>query len=321
MSVQFGYTLSSEEHGPRDLVSRAVRAEEVGFEFCSISDHFHPWTESQGHSPFVWSVLGAAAARTSAIDLVVGVTCPTVRVHPVVIAQAAATVSLLSEGRFSLGVGSGEALNEHIFGDPWPSPEHRLTMLEEAVAVMRAMWTGETVDHLGDHYRVENARLFDPPESDLPVIVSGFGATSADLAGQIGDGLWTSGPTSELIERFIEVGGSGPVYGQIHLCYGDDEDGCRKIVHEIWPNAAMPGQIAQELPTWTHFEQVAELITIEEATKSIPCGPDLDPVLDAVASYLDAGYDRVYLHQIGPDQDAFLDVWERELREAVHGLH
>ena len=320
MAISFGFTLSSEEHDPCALVEHAVRAEESGFDFCSVSDHFHPWTEAQGHSPFVWSVLGAVAQATEALELAVGVTCPTVRVHPAIVAQAAATVSLLSQGRFVLGVGSGEALNEHILGDRWPAPEVRLEMLEESVEVMRRLWTGETVDHHGSHYVVENARLFDPPEAPLPVIVSGFGDTSTDLAARIGDGLWTSGPTSELIDRYAAAGGEGPRYGQIHVCIGPDAEKSRRTVHEIWPNAAMPGQIPQELPTWTHFEQVAKLVGVEEAVDGIPCGPNAEPVVEAVQAYVEAGYDHIYLHQIGPDQEALFDLWDRELGAAVRNL-
>ena len=191
--VQYGYTLSSEEHGPRDLVANAARAEEVGFDFVSISDHFHPWVRAQGHSPFVWSVLGGIAEVTSRISVGVGVTCPTVRIHPAIAAHAAATTSLLLGDRFFLGVGTGEALNEHVLGDRWPRPEIRLAMLDEAVDIMRRLWTGETVDHRGEFYEVENARLFDPPESPVPVIVSGFGDASIDLAARIGDGYWGHG--------------------------------------------------------------------------------------------------------------------------------
>ena len=186
----YGYTLSSEEHAPEDLVANAARAEELGFDFVSISDHYHPWTQSQGHSGFVWSVLGAIAARSETIRVGVGVTCPIVRVHPAVLAQATATTARLFDGRFFWGVGTGEALNEHILGHRWPSADVRLAMLEEAIAVIRELWTGETVDHRGDFYEVENARLFDPPRHDIPVIVSGFGPKAADLAARIGDGYW-----------------------------------------------------------------------------------------------------------------------------------
>ena len=178
----FGYTLSSEEHGPRDLVRQARRAEEVGFDFLSISDHFHPWVSAQGHSPFVWSVLGAIAQATDRVPVGVGVTCPIQRMHPAVLAQAAATTSLLFEGRFFFGVGTGEALNEHVLGHRWPPAETRRLMLAEAVHVIRQLWTGETIDHHGDFYEVENARLFDPPDQDPPLIVSGFGPNAVELA-------------------------------------------------------------------------------------------------------------------------------------------
>jgi coenzyme F420-dependent glucose-6-phosphate dehydrogenase len=315
--TRFGYTLSSEEHPPTTLVQLAERAEAAGFDFCSISDHFHPWVQAQGHSPFVWSVLGGIAARTDELDVVVGVTCPTFRTHPGIIAHAAATTSLLFDGRFSLGVGSGEALNEHIFGHRWPTPEVRLAMLEEAVDVMRRLWTGETVDHRGEVFTVENARLFDPPTEPLPVIVSGFGSAAAELAGRIGDGFFGHGTDGELVETYLAAGGTGPRYAQIHLCVGDDEARCRDTVHEIWPNAAIPGQLAQDLPTWTHFEQAAELVSPDAAVESVTIGPDPDAVLKAVDEFTGAGFDHVYFHQIGPDQDAFFAMWNDGLADAL----
>jgi len=317
--TDFGYTLSSEEHPPRDLVANAQRAEEVGFDFVSISDHFHPWVSAQGHSPFVWSVLGSIAAVTERLEVGVGVTCPTVRIHPAVLAQAAATTSLLYEGRFFFGVGTGEALNEHILGHRWPRPQVRLAMLEEAVEVMRALWSGETVDHRGDFYEVENARLFDPPVEPVPVIVSAFGDAAVKLAAQIGDGYWGHSPDQEIIARFEENGGKGPRYAQINLCWAEDAAAARRTVHEIWPNSAVPGQLSQDLPTWTHFEQAAELVDEEAATSSTPCGPDPEPVLESVHKYVDAGYDHVYFHQIGPDQAGFFRFWEAELRPALAG--
>ena len=314
-----GYTLSSEEHAPADLVANARRAEELGFDFLTVSDHFHPWVEAQGHSPFVWAVLGAVATHTERVGIAVGVTCPMVRIHPVLVAQAAATTSLLSGGRFSLGLGSGEALNEHIFGDRWPTPEVRLEMLEEAVEVIRRMWTGETVDHRGRHYTVENARLFDPPAADLPIIVSGFGPEAVELAGRIGDGLWSQA-SEELVGRFEQSGGTGPRYAQLNVCVGDDEAACRRTVHEIWPNGAVPGQLSQDLPTFTHFEQAAELVDVETATDGLVHGPDVEGLVRQAKEYLDNGFDHVHFHQIGPDQDAFLDVWEREGRDALAGV-
>jgi G6PDH family F420-dependent oxidoreductase len=318
--TEFGYTLSSEEHGPRELVHNARRAEELGFDFCSISDHFHPWVQAQGHSPFVWGVLGGIASATDRIELAVGVTCPIVRLHPAIVAHAAATASLLLEGRFTLGVGTGEALNEHVLGHRWPPPEVRLAMLHEAVEVMRRLWSGETVDHHGDLYTVENARLFDPPESPIPVVVSGFGQGAAALAGEIGDGLWGHGGDDTLVETFEKAGGRGPRYAQLNVCVGDDEASCRKTVHEIWPNSAIPGQLAQDLPTWTHFEQVAQLVTEDDAAESVPCGPDLEPVIAKAKEFLDTGYDHVYVHQIGPDQDALFRFWEQSLRDELASL-
>jgi coenzyme F420-dependent glucose-6-phosphate dehydrogenase len=318
--AQFGYTLSSEEHAPNDLVTHAARAEEVGFAFCSISDHYHPWVEAQGHSPFVWGVLGAVAHATSTIDVAVGVTCPTFRIHPAVVAQAAATASLLLDGRFTFGVGSGENLNEHILGHRWPNPEVRLAMLHEAVHVMRRLWSGETVDHHDDFYTVENARLFDPPSQPFPLVVSGFGKAAAELAGQIGDGYWGHGTDRSMIETYESAGGSGPRYAQAHVCVGPDVELCRKRVHEIWPNAAIPGSLAQELPTWTHFEQAAQLVSPDDAVSSVVIGNDVAGVVQQVKERLDAGFDHVYLHQIGPDQQALFDLWSSDLNDALAEL-
>jgi coenzyme F420-dependent glucose-6-phosphate dehydrogenase len=319
-SIRFGYTLSSEEHGPTDLVANAVAAEAAGFDFVSMSDHFHPWIGEQGHSPFVWAVLGAVASRTEQLDLAVGVTCPIIRIHPAIVAHAAATTSVLADGRFSLGVGSGEALNEHVLGHRWPPAEVRLARLEEAIAILRALWTGETVDHRGDFYEVENAKLFDPPEQPIPIIVSGFGPKSVELAARLGDGYWGHSPEREVIDQYRASGGQGPRYAQVNLCWAPDAAAARKTVHQIWPTAGIPGQLSQDLPTWKHFEQAAELVTEEAATKTVPCGPDVRPVVDAVQAYVDAGYDHVYLHQIGPDQDGFLRFWTDELRSAVSDL-
>ena len=316
----FGYTLSSEEHPPSALVANAVRAEELGFDFLSISDHYHPWVTAQGHSPFVWTVLGAIANATERVEVGVGVTCPTVRIHPAVIAQATATTALLFEGRFFFGVGSGEALNEHIHGDRWPTPGARLAMLAESIEVIRRLWTGDTVDHHGEHYTVENARLFDPPEVAPPIIVSGFGEASVELAAEVGDGYWGHAPDADPIERFAAAGGTGPRYAQLDVCWASDEAAARRTVHEIWPNGGIPGQLSQDLPTWTHFETAAELVSEERATETVPCGPGVAPIVAAVQEYLEAGYDHVYLHQIGPDQDGFLQFWTDELQSALRDL-
>src|SRR5690242_4541816 len=273
--LEFGYTLSSEEHPPKALVENARRAEDLGFDFVSISDHFHPWVQAQGHSPFVWSVLGAIGHATSSVGVCVGVTCPIVRAHPALIAQAAATTALLTDGRFVLGLGTGEALNEHILGHRWPIPEVRLAMLDEAVEVIRRLWSGETVDFAGEFYKVENARIFDLPPSDPPIVVSGFGTSAAELAGRIGDGYWGHSPEREVIDAYERAGGSSPLFAQLNVCWAPDVETARRTVHEIWPNGAIPGQLSQDLPTWTHFEQAAQLVDEEKATSSVPCGPDV----------------------------------------------
>ena len=303
------------------LVETAVRAEAAGFDFASISDHFHPWVSEQGHSPFVWSVLGGIAASTQRLEVGIGVSCPLVRIHPAIVAQAAATTSLLFDGRFFLGVGTGEALNEHVLGHRWPPPHVRRAMLEEAVAVMRRMFTGETVDHRGEFYDVENARLFDAPAAPVPIIVSGFGEKSAELAGRIGDGYWGNAPDRDVLDAFERAGGHGPRYAQLNVCWARNEKDARATVFRIWPNAGIPGQLSQDLPTWSHFEEAAEIVTEELATKSVPCGPDVaGPLLDSVREYVDAGYDHLYFHQIGPDQDGFLQYWQSELRDALQAL-
>jgi G6PDH family F420-dependent oxidoreductase len=319
--THFGYTLSSEEHSPRDLIEHAVRADDVGFEFASISDHYHPWVSAQGHSPFVWSVLGGIAARTGRLRVGVGVTCPILRIHPAVIAQAAATTSLLFDGRFFLGLGTGEALNEHIIGVRWPPPAVRREMLEEAVEIVRALFTGETVEHRGRHYEVDNARLFDPPATEVPLIMSGFGPDAARLAGRIGDGFWGNAPDRELLDAFVAAGGAGPRYAQLNVCWAPTEDAARKTVYETWPNTAVPGQLSQDLPTWTHFEQATQIVTEDEATESVPCGPQVvGELVESVAKYVHAGYDHLYFHQIGDDQEGFLRYWESELQPALAGI-
>lgn len=315
--MSFGYTLSSEEHAPRDLVGNAGRAEEAGFDFLSISDHFHPWVSEQGHSPFVWSVLGGIASATESIQVGVGVTCPTIRIHPAIIAQAAATTSLLFEGRFFLGLGTGEALNEHILGHRWPPAAVRRGMLEEAVPIIRAMWTGETLDHRGEFYEVENAKLFDPPAEPPPIIISGFGEDSVEMAARLGDGYWGNAPERSLLDAFRDAGGTGPRYAQLNLCWAEDAAAARETVHRIWPNGGVVGQLSQDLPTWVHFEEAAEMVSEEEATRSVPCGPDPSALVDSVRKYLDAGYDHLYFHQIGPDQEGFFRFWTDELEPVL----
>lgn len=311
--IKIGYTISSEEHGPREMVRLGAAAVEHGFDRIDLSDHFHPWIGEQGESPFVWSILGALAHVDPELRLGTGVTCPTIRIHPAIIAQAAATQSLLSGGRFWLGVGSGENLNEHILGDRWPPTDERLAMLEEAVEVMRKLWTGDQVTHVGDHYRVENARLYSAPEQPVPVYVSAFGPKAAEVAGRIGDGLVTTAPDTEAVEGFRRAGGTGPVVAAAKACWAEDEATARKTVHRIWPNSGLPGELAQELPTPAHFEQASQLVTEEAAVRSTPVGPDPEVHVEALRAYAEAGYDEVYVAQIGEEQEAFLRFYRDEV--------
>jgi G6PDH family F420-dependent oxidoreductase len=308
--MQIGYFLSSEEYSPRDLIEQAKKAEQAGFHALWISDHYHPWNDEQGHSSFVWSVIGALAQATS-LPVTTGVTCPTVRIHPAVIAQAAATSGVLHEGRFNLGVGSGEALNEHIFGDHWPEADIRLEMLEEAVEVIRTLWSGGQQSHYGLHYAVENARIYDLPEQLPKIIVSGFGPKAIKLAARIGDGFATTSPDKEGIELYRSEGGTGPVHAGTKVCFGRDEEEARKTAHRLWPNEGLPGELAQILPTPSHFEQATQLVTPDQLVT--PVGPDLDQHFDTLKEYADAGVDELYVQQIGPEQDLFFSEWAPEI--------
>lgn len=310
-----GYCLTSELHGPRELVEHAKRAEETGFEFALISDHYHPWTSDQGHSPFVWAVIGAIAQVTSKLRLGTGVTAPTIRIHPAIVAQAAATASLLLEGRFFLGVGSGENLNEHILGDRWPPAEVRQEMLEEAVEVMRELWKGDFVTHRGRHYTVENARVYDAPEGgSVPVYVAASGPKAAELSGRIGDGFIGVAPDAENIKTFDESGGKGKEkIGQVHVCWAESRGEAKKRAYELWPNAATEGESSQELPMPGHFAQLAEMVDEDDVDEVVACGPDPERHLEMIKRFEDAGYTHVYVHQIGPDQEGFFKFYEKEI--------
>ena len=313
--ARFGLTLSSEEHGPTKLVEIARAAEKAGFDFVSISDHFHPWISAQGHSPFVWSVLGALSEATDDIDVVVGVTCPTIRTHPAILAHAVATTSILFGGRFTWGVGSGENLNEHVLGDPWPPADIRLEMLEEAIEVIRKLWSGDSVNHRGDYYEVEDARIFDLPDEEPAIVVSAFGEHAARLAARVGDGLWTTGIPKEIIETFKDEGGRGPIFSQLSLAWADDRESAIQRVLDQWPNTGLPGQLAQDLRTVAHFEQAIQLVdanTIEESGMAL--GPKPGPILDSIEEAVEAGIDHVYLHQIGDPVDGFIEFWGSEIK-------
>jgi G6PDH family F420-dependent oxidoreductase len=320
-AVKLGYTLASEEHRPLDLVRYGRLAEEVGFDFAMISDHFHPWIDRQGNSPFVWSVIGGLAQATERIPIGTAVTCPTIRIHPAIVAQAAATSAALLPGRFVLGVGSGESLNEHILGDPWPPASVRLEMLEEAIAVIRELWGGGLVEHHGRHYTVENARLYTLPDEPPPIVAAAAGPKAARLAGRIGDGFMGTAPQGELIETFAQAGGAGkPRYGQVTVCWAESEPEARRTAHEWWPNAAMSGELGQVLPQPAHYEQAAQLVREDDVAEVVACGPDPEHHLDFLRRYVEAGYDHVFVHQVGPDQEGYLRWAERELLPRIGTL-
>jgi G6PDH family F420-dependent oxidoreductase len=307
--MKLGFFLSCEEYGPDELLRQARAAEEAGFHALWISDHYHPWIDAQGHSPFVWSVIGALAQVTQRVTVTTAVTCPTLRTHPAVVAQAAATSAVMLGGRFQLGVGSGEALNEHILGDPWPSATVRLEMLEEAVEVIRELWSGRQVEHTGRHYRVENARLYTRPDEPPPVLISGFGPKAVDLAARIGDGYCITMPDADLIGRYREQGGRGPVQAGTKVCFGPDEAERRRTAHRVWPNEALPGELAQVLPVPAHFEQASELVTEEMIAEAVPCGPDLDRHFAALDEFEQAGVDELFVQQIGGGHDEFFAAY------------
>jgi G6PDH family F420-dependent oxidoreductase len=304
--VSFGYFLSCEEFGPRELVRQAEQAADAGFERLWISDHYHPWNDTQGQSPFVWSVIGALSQAVS-LPVTTAVTCPTVRIHPAVLAQAAATAAVQLDGRFTLGVGSGEALNEHILGDPWPDADVRLEMLEEAVDVIRLLHQGGSRSHRGKHYTVENARVYTLPEQPVPIYVSAFGPKAARVAGRIGDGFVCVMPDADLLRTYREAGGKGPAQGGFKVCHAPSVDEGLETAHRIWPNEGLPGELAQVLPQPTHFEQASQLVTPDML--SLPTGPDPEPYVQHVKSFVDAGFDEVYVAQIGPRQEEFFQFW------------
>jgi G6PDH family F420-dependent oxidoreductase len=311
--TRFGYFLSSEEHSPQELVRQAEMAEQAGFEALWISDHFHPWLDEQGQSPFVWSVIGALSQTTS-LPITTAVTCPTVRTHPAIIAQAAATTAVLTDGRFVLGVGTGEALNEHIIDSRWPPADERRDMLEEAIGIIRRLFTGELVTHHGPHYDVETARLYTVPEEPPPIYMAAFGEKSARLAGQVADGFICGKPDADLLATFRSTGGDGkPAQGGLKVCWAQDATAACRTAHRLWPNEQLPGEAPQLLPLPRHFAQLSQLVTEEMVRHNVPCGPDPEEHLQALRTFVDAGYDEVYVNQIGPDQEGFFAFYAEQV--------
>lgn len=315
----FGCFLVTEEHSPTELIRQAELAEEAGFEALWISDHFHPWLDEQGESPFVWSVIGALSQVTS-LSITTAVTCPLVRIHPAVIAQAAATSAVLTGGRFRLGVGTGEALNEHVVDARWPPAAERFEMLEEAVDLIRRMFSGTLVTHRGRHYRVDTARLYTLPERPPPIYMSGLGETAARVAGRIADGFICTMPDAGLVRTFRSAGGgSKPAQAGVKVCWATDEEEGRKTAHRLWPNVGLPGEAGQLLPLPRHFAQLSRLVTPEMIGEAVPCGPDPDVHVRALRAYVEAGYDEVYVAQIGPEQEQFFAFYANEVLPRARG--
>jgi coenzyme F420-dependent glucose-6-phosphate dehydrogenase len=312
--IKLGYALSSEEHEPNTLITNAQMAERVGFKFLLISDHFHPWVPQQGNSSFVWSVLGGIAQVTQRVSVGTGVTCPIMRFHPALTAQAAATVAAMMPGRFFLGLGTGEYLNEHIFGDPWPGIETRQEMLTEAIHVIRELWKGEEYSYQGTYYTIRDARIYTLPEKLPPIYVAASGPESAELAAEIADGLISATSSDEVVKAF-EKGGSAekPRYGMVKLCWASSHQEAKETVKHWWPTSAVSGPLHSDLPTPKHFDDVVAAMGEPKIPEDTILGPNPNPYLKAIQTLQENGYDHIYLHQIGPDQEGFFKFFKNEL--------
>lgn len=316
----YGYKLMSEEHGPNDLVRNACRAEEAGFDFVAISDHFHPWLSSQGHSPAAWTVLGAIASSARRVGLVTAVTCPTLRYHPATVAQSAATLALLSNGRFTLGLGAGENLNEHVIGEGWPPPHVRQDMLFEAVDVIQQLWSGEEVSEDGVYFSVDRARLWDVPKTPPVIAVAAGGPRAARLAGEKSLGLFATEAKRELVQAWSEGGGRGPRYAEVGLCWAREEAEAVRIARARMSFSLLGWKVMTDLPTHESFEAAVRCVRDEDVAQHIACGPDPERHVAAVRKYVEAGFDHIVLLGAGPDQEGFLSFWQTELRPRLSKL-
>ncbi len=308
--TRFGYTLMTEQSGPRELVAYAVKAEDVGFDFEVSSDHYSPWLMSQGHAPYAWTVLGAVAQATSRVELATYVTCPIIRYHPAVVAQKAATLQLLSDGRFILGLGSGENLNEHITGEGWPPVAQRQDMLEEAVTIIRELHTGELTTWEGDYFRVDSARVWDVPEGGVPIGLAVSGDKSVERFAPLGDHLITTEPNAEAVQGWDAIKGNqaSRKIGQIPICWDPDEKNAVARAHDQFRWFAGGWSVNADLPTPAGFTGASQFVRPEDVAESIPCGPDLDAIVEAVKPFWEAGFTDVALVQVGDEgQSEFLE--------------
>ncbi|HRE25912.1 MAG TPA: TIGR03557 family F420-dependent LLM class oxidoreductase [Anaerolineales bacterium] len=317
--LQLGYALTSELHSAPEMTRHAAQAEQAGFGFALISDHFHPFFTRHAESPFVWAVVGAIAQATSNLRLGTGVTCPIVRYHPALVAQAAATCETLMPGRFFLGVGTGANLNEHVYGDRWPAPGERVDMLEEAVAVIRLLWRGERCSHHGRYFTVDRARLFSVPDAPPPLVVAASGMRMARLAARVGDGLVGLAPDKALIDTYLAAGDTQarPRYAQMAVCYARTEAAARHTAREWWPLGLVPGNVIPELPLPEHYDALTAGVTDEAIGQAVVCGPDPEKHLAGIRRFAAAGFTHVYLHQVGPDQEGFFEFYRREILPVV----
>jgi G6PDH family F420-dependent oxidoreductase len=314
--MRIGYFLSCEEFTPAELVEQARAAERAGFDGLWISDHFHPWNDEQGNSAFVWAVIGALS-DACALPVTTAVTCPTVRLHPALVAQAAATCSVMLGGRFTLGVGTGEALNEHVLGDVWPSHAVRLEMLEEAVGLIRRLWEGDFVTMRGRYYRVDHARIYTLPEQPPPIYMSGFGPRATDSAARIADGYISTKPEPDLVARFKERSGGKPAQVGCKVAFAPTHHEGVELAHRLWSTSGVPGELAQVLPSPRHFEQASALVTPESTRSRVTAGPDPGAHADHLTKYLEAGYDEVYVANMGPHYLEMIDCYGREVLPAL----
>jgi G6PDH family F420-dependent oxidoreductase len=305
--MHIGYWLASEEHGPRALVENARRAEDAGFEHLLISDHIHPWVNAQGHSPFVWSVIGAIAQATSRIRLGTAVTCPLIRLHPAIVAHAAATSQVLLEGRFFLSLGTGENLNEHVLGDRWPRADERLEMLDEAIDVIRALLGGDYETYRGKHYTVEQAKLYDAPAEAPALIVAAKAENAVELAAAKGDGTMNTSPDAEIVKAYKKAGGSGPIYGKVAGAFAPSEDEARALAKERQPNSAIGGDVSTEVSLPRDFEAVAELVRPEDFGETLVLGNDPGVWREHIQQFERAGFTHVAVHHVGVEQAEFIE--------------
>jgi G6PDH family F420-dependent oxidoreductase len=322
--TRFGYTLMTEQSGPKDLVDYAVRAEEVGFDLEVMSDHYFPWLSAQGHAPYAWSVLGAVAHATSRVDLMTYVTCPTVRYHPAVVAQKAATVQLLSDGRFTLGLGTGENLNEHVVGRGWPALQQREAMLVEAIEIIRDLYTGELVDHRGEYFQVDSARIWDLPDDAVEIAVAVAGERAVRALAPLADHLIAVEPLSEVVQRWNDtegtptIGSPARAIGQIPICWDPDEETAIDRAHDQFRWFAGGWSVNADLPTTAGFAGATQFVRREDVADNIPCGPDLDAIVEAVKPFWEAGFTDVALVQVGGDtQHEFLSKAAEPLLERL----